>query len=125
MSRSFFLLALAALLGLVSAQTKCGGAGYDLTSLANQDYPYLSIGSTNYTYVVSPCGTVTRSECTDSMFCQIPQGSTTSYSLASYNSTTAQEWLEIPGQGVQQIIQDGAYCGAIHAMRETTLFFSQ
>ena len=119
-----FLVSLVFLLSFHTASSQCGGAGYDLSSLANTD---LSYQDSTYTYYVHACGgNVVNANCSsgNTMFCQWSATTRSYQSFAAYN-TTATNWLAVTG-GVQQTVQDalaGAACSAVGALRTATIFY--
>jgi hypothetical protein len=111
----------------------CGGAGYDISYLANSAGD-LSITTGGYNWYFHPCGVVSASQCNlpsqdtagVSMMCQaqLPP-STITYDVAVWQPDRAQ-WtaLNTNGkQGVQLKIQDGTTCGSDDFERQLTVNF--
>ena len=88
--------------GAYAVNGACGGAGYNLTSVAA--YGDLSVASGGYNYYVRVCGNTSSTGSCSGQFCQ---GST----VLSYYDTTQSLWYVDPtGVNVTQKTQDGAQC---------------
>ena len=87
----------------------CGGAGYDLTSISQQDLVFIS--GTTY-YELNPCFYLTTGLCAgrNASFCRVTSGSG-SGTIASYLSETIEvvQWLPITG-GIQSRSLNGDGC---------------
>lgn len=99
----------------------CGGAGYDLTPIADKDLYLQSIppGSTTlYNWFLHPCGPISpwfslACQGTNTMFCQQSVSSNFTWSLAVWNGSIAETatWMAIDN-GVQLYVQTGTLCPA-------------
>ena len=120
----FVVLAVAVLccLSAVSGQT-CGGAGYDLSSLANTQHYYFD---GEWVYSVSPCGVVNNATACpnpnypNTAFCQARPGNDGT-SLGQYSPANSSWYASTDGKTVTQTMQDGTPCGDFY--RETSFVY--
>ncbi len=107
------LLALAlCLVPSATAQFGCGGAGYDLTSIASSDLVYYGTGATTTTaYTLNPCRPISTGLCAgrNATFCY--NTSATGVTMLSYYQPGVEvvAWSQLVG-GVQSVTQNGALC---------------
>ena len=114
-----------------TAGAQCGGGVYDLTAINSQDFftnVNSTTGGTNYTFVVRVCGTVSSTTaCSGTALtsvCQFNVNTPTAGNiLATYNPTVSPVVWTYTGNGLSQIVQDGAGCAVSNQNRFTNITF--
>ena len=114
-----------------ASNLQCGGGIYDLSGLSASDFStvvYSPTGGSNYTFTVRLCGNLTSTTaCSGTPFASICQANLNTpnngNTLAAYNPLVSAVVWTYNGNGMSQIIQDGAGCAAAAQNRFTNVTF--